>query len=384
MATTVPLSLGISDSKKIILFWVILFAVSAVSIAYTHEFLLSPIWVVNPLAGYFLTRLRKPLHHPLLMFLFAFSPLFLAAYFVDPSKQIGMKMTLSLISTIQILSFVYFYYYCGVRLKHYYKYKHVSLITLPILLSSLLGSLIFMVAVNAGENYFEFIDYFLEQFVTGIAVICILFGWRQWNLVPIQDYLLLAAMSVTQYLVSLDKIFYACLVLPLLISYYALRRNFLQFCWLMGLLVLFCCIYMTLPLAGEFWSKNDIYILSKISSYRLSLGIYLTVFLFVCEIYINNRRLYKALERLTFNDELTSLRTRRYVKKLINNNKLQEGSAILLDIDNFKQVNDQYGHAVGDQVLRHMAQLLRQAAPATAVVSRWGGEEFLVLLPKHD
>lgn len=139
-----------------------------------------------------------------------------------------------------------------------------------------------------------------------------------------------------------------------------------------------------LPLAGEFWSQNDIYILSKISSYRLSLGIYLTVFLFVCEIYINNRRLYKALERLTFNDELTSLRTRRYVKKLINHDKLQEGSAILLDIDNFKQVNDQYGHAVGDQVLRHMAQLLRQAAPATAVVSRWGGEEFLVLLPKHD
>ncbi|WP_347456637.1 GGDEF domain-containing protein [Acinetobacter thermotolerans] len=215
-------------------------------------------------------------------------------------------------------------------------------------------------------------------------MICILFGWRQWNLVPVQDYLLLAAMSVTQYLVSLDKIFYACLVLPLLISYYALRRNFLQFCWLTGLLVLFCCIYMTLPLAGEFWSKNDIYILSKISSYRLSLGIYLTVFLFVCEIYINNRRLYKALERLTFNDELTSLRTRRYVKKLINHDKLQEGSAILLDIDNFKQVNDQYGHAVGDQVLRHMAQLLRQAAPATAVVSRWGGEEFLVLLPKHD
>lgn len=118
MATTVPLSLGISDSKKIILFWVILFAVSAVSIAYTHEFLLSPIWIVNPLAGYFLTRLRKSLHHPLLMFLFAFSPLFLAAYFVDPSKQIGMKMTLSLISTIQILSFVYFYYYCGVKLKH--------------------------------------------------------------------------------------------------------------------------------------------------------------------------------------------------------------------------------------------------------------------------
>jgi len=57
---------------------------------------------------------------------------------------------------------------------------------------------------------------------------------------------------------------------------------------------------------------------------------------------------------------------------------------IMLDLDHFKQVNDQYGHATGDWVLIETAHLLSKACRMGDVLSRWGGEEFLLLLPETD
>ncbi len=53
-----------------------------------------------------------------------------------------------------------------------------------------------------------------------------------------------------------------------------------------------------------------------------------------------------------------------------------------MDIDHFKHVNDTYGHDVGDQVLHWVAQTLQEALRVQDVISRWGGEEFLILLPE--
>lgn len=56
-------------------------------------------------------------------------------------------------------------------------------------------------------------------------------------------------------------------------------------------------------------------------------------------------------------------------------------SVVLLDIDNFKQLNDQYGHIAGDDALRVISSVLRQSCPAGAYVGRYGGEEFMMVLP---
>lgn len=60
------------------------------------------------------------------------------------------------------------------------------------------------------------------------------------------------------------------------------------------------------------------------------------------------------------------------------------GALLMVDIDHFKRVNDHYGHLAGDHVLRHIVGVLRQRLRASDVLGRYGGEEFMVLLPGTD
>ncbi|MGD9888820.1 MAG: GGDEF domain-containing protein [Halothiobacillaceae bacterium] len=98
------------------------------------------------------------------------------------------------------------------------------------------------------------------------------------------------------------------------------------------------------------------------------------------------KRMEAQLQELAKTDALTGLHNRRYFL-----NRLEEGVArskrfaetgcvIMLDCDHFKQVNDRYGHAVGDEVLQGLASILRQNMRQTDVIGRIGGEEFAVLL----
>jgi len=85
-------------------------------------------------------------------------------------------------------------------------------------------------------------------------------------------------------------------------------------------------------------------------------------------------------------DELTQLKSRRYgltqmQKALLAMGDEQDFTVILLDLDWFKNINDSYGHDVGDQVLFEVAQTLLDSLSEEAIVSRYGGEEFLIVLP---
>jgi diguanylate cyclase (GGDEF)-like protein len=87
-------------------------------------------------------------------------------------------------------------------------------------------------------------------------------------------------------------------------------------------------------------------------------------------------------EQLASYDSLTRLRSRLWVERQIE--QRIEGAqffcAAIIDIDGFKQVNDDYGHLTGDALLKEFATELRSACRSTDIIGRWGGDEFMVLL----
>jgi hypothetical protein len=79
-------------------------------------------------------------------------------------------------------------------------------------------------------------------------------------------------------------------------------------------------------------------------------------------------------------DELTGLANRRKLLAELDNFSHVEGALLLLDLDDFKPVNDQYGHEVGDLILRQVAQRFKRTVPAGTILARLGGDEFGILL----
>ena len=105
---------------------------------------------------------------------------------------------------------------------------------------------------------------------------------------------------------------------------------------------------------------------------------------------LENARLYEEVHRLAISDSLTSLFTRRHFFSMAQielERSRRYGfplSLIMMDIDLFKQVNDTYGHLAGDRVLQTIAKTCKRHLRASDVIGRYGGEEFLILLPQTD
>ncbi|AUD58205.1 MAG: sensor domain-containing diguanylate cyclase [Gammaproteobacteria bacterium] len=101
-------------------------------------------------------------------------------------------------------------------------------------------------------------------------------------------------------------------------------------------------------------------------------------------------RYQRKLEVMASTDKLTGAANRQvfdgYFRQALDKAKLTQSpiSILLLDIDHFKKVNDSYGHGIGDLVLKTMTNMLRSALQQQDILCRWGGEEFLILLPGMD
>ena len=136
--------------------------------------------------------------------------------------------------------------------------------------------------------------------------------------------------------------------------------------------------------------ENILYIYNTLCSF--------IIIIYVSSIYIftneHNKREAKAqnekLQKLATIDPLTQLFNRRammdFIKKIESNSRRTNSvySMCLGDIDDFKHVNDTYGHEVGDKVLRAVSDVIAGNVPSEGYVCRWGGEEILFVVPNTD
>ncbi len=96
----------------------------------------------------------------------------------------------------------------------------------------------------------------------------------------------------------------------------------------------------------------------------------------------------KELERLSITDSLTGLYNRIKIEEALGQEISRAEryghpfSLLLLDVDHFKPVNDRFGHGMGDQVLVELAKILKDNLREVDVCGRWGGEEFIIILPE--
>ena len=105
---------------------------------------------------------------------------------------------------------------------------------------------------------------------------------------------------------------------------------------------------------------------------------------------LRNARLFHSIKESSITDSLTHIYNRRCFDDIIGKEFLRANrykhplSIALIDIDNFKTINDTYGHRKGDKVLRQLANLIMKTIRNTDILARYGGEEFSIIMPLTD
>ncbi|KUP06690.1 diguanylate cyclase [Bacillus coahuilensis m2-6] len=128
----------------------------------------------------------------------------------------------------------------------------------------------------------------------------------------------------------------------------------------------FCIVLQSLPYAFSF----DMYKLLQSFIHHSTLA-------------LTNSMLREKLEEMVITDHLTKLYSRNHLDEFISRSMLEDekGCLVLVDIDNFKRVNDTYGHQVGDEVIVQVANLMSSTSKGKGLAARWGGEELAIYFP---
>lgn len=206
-------------------------------------------------------------------------------------------------------------------------------------------------------------------------------AWLQHRRIPLYDnaYLFLDALSVTFAVLAVANLdFPIWLAYALVISTCAAEQTTrYSLACTFGCVAAFIGSAAVLSTAG--WYEPMIGAVAVAALIMGFLGISLTI------TFDGNRRLRAYIRRMAVTDALTGLANRRRLSDALANpgNSHSAMAVIVMDVDNFKKYNDSFGHLAGDKLLTRLADSLRSHFPEAHTMARYGGDEFVVLLPCH-
>lgn len=152
--------------------------------------------------------------------------------------------------------------------------------------------------------------------------------------------------------------------------------------------IIFIAFFQTIPYEAiiiHFFMLSAAFSMSLIGGYLIELYARINF-----ENQLNVLEMQDELYEQARRDYLTNMYNRRYFNEIaqyfmnLAKKEKKPVSVIILDIDNFKNINDTYGHRIGDEVIKVMASLLEENIRESDIVARYGGEEFAILLPYTD
>ena len=265
---------------------------------------------------------------------------------MDESRIRKFTFVINSVILLIVLGLMAFFYVCGASILVYF--------SIPTIFVYLLG---YVILLKNGLNLYVRIVYFWITIYMGLTTLCLGngFGFCLYSLsmIPIIYYINYMAYSLHLKKMNTATASAAIITCYLVSTLYAEVNG---------------PVYETpYGAAGVFWLINSAIVFSFLIAYT-ALMVKMT---------INSE---EKLKVLSYTDRLTGLYNRHYIMEMLTPfDKYKADDAVaMIDIDDFKKINDIYGHNAGDYVLRKLADIMRDTC-SEFVLSRWGGEEFLIV-----
>ncbi|MEZ8574687.1 diguanylate cyclase [Vibrio splendidus] len=203
-------------------------------------------------------------------------------------------------------------------------------------------------------------------------------------------YSALIAPSVTSRIEARSILVVTICILALCANYSGEKHDNREAKCLLNLTLFINILYMAMRgvLAHTKGTNSNYYLISDIHKLSFVIMTITIVSLAFSVFWILTDRLLKQTYRSSITDEQTGLYNRRglteLIPKLVQPGRESDISVLMADLDHFKKINDTYGHDKGDDVIKHFGQILEDTCRTSDFCFRYGGEEFVVMLPRAN
>lgn len=326
----------------------------------------------------------------------------------------GTYVVLSLVMTsANLISVLSCFYICNYLISMIKKeeLENSTQASYPYLISTLSGSFlsaVFASAIlphvphtflSADQPILNLISWWSGELFNYVLLVPILISFPSWEKIGQRIHAIAKShlqLSDLQHVLPLSAVIFSCVLTHYFFAPGALLYPLATLMWaatyysLFNMSVMTTIVVLTMyhSLSLQYMHNVDTNFLYPMFSVRIGLIILAITTLYICIMNINRRRIFKEVEYLADHDSLTEALNRRsfikHAQKSLGREKNYPISILMLDMDHFKKLNDNYGHQAGDLALKHFAAIVRNNLRLDDLFCRIGGEEFVLMIRQTE